>query len=82
MLHGSVRDHNFTTFVEDFRLVTPLPELKLIPPRPTHSNGLQFGCHPENLNRISNGNVAVSQGKLPRDVMASLNKKLACIIIA
>jgi len=68
---------DFATFVEDFRLVSPLPELKLIQPRPTHSNGLQFGCPAENLNPISDGNVAVSQGKLPRDVMASFNKKLA-----
>ena len=40
---------DFATFVEDFRLVSPLPELKLIQPRPTHSNGPQFGCHAENL---------------------------------
>jgi hypothetical protein len=30
----------------------------------------------------THGNVAVSQGKLPRDVMASFNKKWACILIA
>ncbi len=32
-----------------------LVALKLVQPRPTHSNGLQFGCHAENLNRTSDG---------------------------
>jgi hypothetical protein len=41
--------------------IAALVALKLVQPRPTHSNGLQFGCHAENLNRISDGNVAVSE---------------------
>jgi hypothetical protein len=35
--------------------IAALVALKLVQPRPTHSNGLQFGCHAENLNRTSDG---------------------------
>jgi hypothetical protein len=60
--------------------------IEACPAHPTHSNGLQFGCHAENLNRISDGNVAVSQVNAclatysPRHSLTRNWPVIACVI--